>query len=117
MVLSCLQKHFECVYATSGAVFDLLLLLGIAVVGFLMRRHGVPLAPLMIGMVLGPFAETSLRDALLSSEGDWMIFLRSPIAVGIYLLLLVVLAFVVRARLKKPPQHDQAALAPADTDS
>src|SRR5699024_5805834 len=44
------------IWATSGAVFDLLLLLGIAVIGFLMRRYDYPVAPLMIGMVLGPLA-------------------------------------------------------------
>lgn len=87
------------VYAMSGAVFDLLMLLGIALVGFLMRRHGVPLAPLMIGMVLGPLAETSFRDALLGSDGDWSVFVRSPIAVVMYLVLLVVLAVVVRQRV------------------
>lgn len=84
------------IYATSGAVFDLLLLLAIAVIGFLMRRYGYPLAPLMIGMVLGPLAETSLRDALLSSVGDFSVLVSSPITWAIYALLFVVVLFAVR---------------------
>ena len=58
------------VYATSAAVTDLLLVLAIGVVGFLMRRFDVPIAPMMIGVILGPLAETSLRNALLSSGGE-----------------------------------------------
>lgn len=94
------------VYATSGARFDLLLLLAIAVVGFLMRRHDVPLAPLMIGMVLGPLAETSLRDGMLTSGGDYSFFVRSPIAVILYVVLLVVLAVVVRNKVVSRTRKD-----------
>lgn len=71
-----------------------------------MRRHGVPLAPLMIGMVLGPLAEGSVRDALLGSGGDYSVFVRSPIAVIIYVLLLGVLGFVVRSRLVSRRRRD-----------
>ncbi len=94
------------VYATSGSVFDLLLLLGIALVGFTMRRHGVPLAPLMIGMVLGPLAETSMRDALLSSNGDYSVFVAGPIPLVIYGLLLIVLALTVRSKIVNRARQD-----------
>ncbi len=51
------------IYATERSVFDLLMLLGIGLVGFLMRALDIPLAPLIIGMVGRSLAETSLRDA------------------------------------------------------
>lgn len=94
------------IWATSGAVFDLLLLLGIAVIGFLMRRYDYPVAPLMIGMVLGPLAETSLRDALLSSVGDPRVLISSPIAIVIHLLLLGVVALSVRAAVRRRMRRD-----------
>ena len=94
------------VYATSGQTFDLFLLLGIALVGFAMRRHDVPLAPLMIGLVLGPLFETSLRDGLLSSDGDYSTFVSHPIPVAIYAVLLVVLAFVVRSKVRARTSAD-----------
>ncbi|HEY4615474.1 MAG TPA: tripartite tricarboxylate transporter permease TctA [Citricoccus sp.] len=94
------------VYATSGRVFDLLLLLGIGLVAFLMRRYGYPLAPLMIGMVLGPLAETSIRDALLSSAGDPSILVASPITWGIYGLLLLLVALSVRSAVVKRTRRD-----------
>ena len=94
------------IYATSGAVFDLLLLLGLGLLGFLMRRHGVPVAPLLIGMVLGPLAETSMRDALLSSNGDYSVFVTGPIPLVLYGLLFIVLALTVRSKVVHRVKQD-----------
>ena len=94
------------IWATSGAVFDLVLLLAIAVIGFLMRRYDYPVAPLMIGMVLGPLAETSLRDALLSSVGDPRVLVSSPIAIVIYVLLAAVIALSVRTAVRRRTRRD-----------
>lgn len=103
------------VYATSGARFDLLMLLGLSLVGFALRRYGVPLAPLMIGMVLGPLAETSLRDALLSSNGDYSVFVSRPITWVLYGLMAVVLALTIRAKLRRTaPSLDESADEEAD---
>ncbi|MFD1718086.1 tripartite tricarboxylate transporter permease [Georgenia deserti] len=94
------------VYATSSAVFDLFLLLGIGLLGFLMRRHGVPLAPLLIGMVLGPLAESSLREALLSSNGDVRVLLAGPIALALYVVLAVVLGWSIVSRVRRRMRRD-----------
>ncbi|MGO2599132.1 MAG: tripartite tricarboxylate transporter permease, partial [Microbacterium gubbeenense] len=72
------------IYASSGSVFDLAVLLVVGIVGFLMRALDFPLAPLIIGMVLGPLAETSLRDAAMSANGDFAVLVQSPIAIGLY---------------------------------
>jgi putative tricarboxylic transport membrane protein len=87
------------IFATLGAYglrnswFDLLLLYVIGLIGFLMRRYDIPVAPTIVGMILGPVAEQQLRRALSISQGDATIFLTKPIAatvLGITLLLLVV---------------------------
>ena len=103
------------IYATSGRVFDLLLLLGLGVLGFLMRRFGYPVAPLMIGMVLGPLAETSVRDALLSSVGDPAVLVSSPITWVIYGLLALELAGAALAavRRRRAPAADEEIAAEA----
>lgn len=88
------------VFATSASTFELVLLLGVGLLGFAMRRFDVPLAPLLIGMVLGPLAETSLRDALLSSGGDYGIFFSGPIPIVIYALLLGAVAISIIGRLR-----------------
>jgi len=88
------------VYATSSSVFDLALLLVIAVLGLVLRRYGVPLAPLMIGMVLGPLAETNFRDALLSSGGSYATFFSSPLSIILYIVLAAALVYTAFGRLR-----------------
>src|SRR5690606_26562547 len=87
------------IYATSGEVFDLLLLLGIGIVGFIMRAVDFPLALLNIGMVLGPVAETGLRDAAMSSNGDFSILVQIPISITLYAVLLLVIGFTAWNRI------------------
>lgn len=87
------------IYATSGRVFDLMLLLAIGLIGFVMRAVDFPLAPLIIGMVLGPLAERSLRDAAMSSNGDFTVLVQGVIPVTLYTLLLLVIAYAVRGKI------------------
>ncbi|GAA2011312.1 tripartite tricarboxylate transporter permease [Brevibacterium samyangense] len=91
------------IYASSGSTFDLLMLLGIGIVGFVMRAADYPVAPLIIGMVLGPVAETGLRDAMMSANGDATALVSSPITITLYaLLVLVVIGSIVnRVREKR----------------
>lgn len=94
------------VYATSASTFDLWVLLGIGLLGFVMRRFGMPLAPLLIGMVLGPLAETSLRDTLLSSGGSYAALASGPIPIVMYSLLVIVLAFTVVSKVRSRARAD-----------
>lgn len=94
------------IYATAASVFDLVLLLIIGVLGFVMHRYDYPLAPLMIGMVLGPLAETSLRDALLASVGDPVTLVTGWITWVIYGLLLLVVGASAWSALRKRTQRD-----------
>jgi putative tricarboxylic transport membrane protein len=87
------------IYGTSGSTFDLLLLLGVGILGFLMRALDFPLAPLIIGMVLGPLAETSLRDAAMSANGDFSVLVQGPISITLYALLAAVIVFSIRNRI------------------
>ena len=79
------------------------MLLGIGIVGFVMRAADYPVAPLIIGMVLGPVAETGLRDAMMSANGDATALVSSPITITLYaLLVLVVIGSIVnRVREKR----------------
>ena len=94
------------IYATSGSTFDLLMLLGVGVVGFLMRMHDYPLAPLIIGMVLGPLAETSLRDAVISANGDASVLVQGPIVLTLYGLLAIVLLLTLRSKVTSRTRRD-----------
>jgi putative tricarboxylic transport membrane protein len=78
-------------YAANGSTADLVILLLIGLVGYVMRVWDFPVAPVLVGMILGPLAEQQLRRALAISQGDPTVFLRRPVAAG----LLVVTALVV----------------------
>lgn len=69
--------------ATKGSVAELLMLISFGIIGFLMRRYDYPVAPMVVGLILGPMAESQLRRALQISLGDPMVLVQSPIAATI----------------------------------
>ena len=70
---------------------DLLLMFGIGLVGYVMRVYDFPIAPVLIGLILGPTAETQLRRALSIGQGDPAILVSSPLSVCLIALALAVL--------------------------
>ena len=79
------------VYSLNNSTFDLLMLFVVGIVGYLMRRFDFPVAPCVIGMILGPLAEEQFRRALMISQGDASVFFTHPLS----LFLLIVAALVV----------------------
>ncbi|MFC3569051.1 tripartite tricarboxylate transporter permease [Paracoccus simplex] len=95
-------------FATLGTIganpstFELGMLLAFGVLGYVMRLFGYPIAPIVVGLILGPMAEQQLRRALSISQGDWIYLVQSPIAavlLGIAALALIV-PLILRARGK-----------------
>jgi putative tricarboxylic transport membrane protein len=84
-------------YAVNLQAFDLAVLLVLGVLGFAMRRYGLPILPLVIGLILGPRAEVELRKALQMSAGDVSGLWSEPVAVVVYLVVAVVLAWPLLA--------------------
>jgi putative tricarboxylic transport membrane protein len=74
------------------------------ILGFLMRRFDFPIAPVVIGLILGPIAEAQLRRALSISLGDPLVLLQSPLSATLLGIALIALLapFVLRGlgRLK-----------------
>lgn len=71
-------------YALNFSPVDVLLLLVIGLLGFFMRRYGYPVAPMVVGMILGPMAEDRLRRSLAISQGDLSYLVTSPFAAIAY---------------------------------
>lgn len=76
-------------FALRGGLFDVWAMVLAGVLGFIMRMDGYPLAPMVLGLILGPIAEQNLRRALDLSGGSLDIFYTSPIAMAILLLSVV----------------------------
>jgi putative tricarboxylic transport membrane protein len=98
------------VFATLGAYslhqswVDLATLYVFGLLGFAMRRWGIPVAPAVIGLILGPLAETQFRRALAISQGDASVFLTQPISAALLALTAALLiAPWVWRRLRRRP--------------
>lgn len=73
------------IWGVSGSTFELAMMAGLGVVSYIMRVYGFPIAPLLIGLILVPLAENQLRTALAAGQGNFLVLLESPIAVGFYI--------------------------------
>jgi putative tricarboxylic transport membrane protein len=86
--------------ALRGNLFDVWVMLGAGVLGYGMRMDGYPLAPMVLGLILGPIAESNLRRSLSISGGTLDIFYQSPLAVAILILsVLSLLTPFIRQRI------------------
>ena len=88
------------VYGASSSVFDVGLLYAFGLIGFAMRRFDFPVAPLVMGLILGPMAEQSMRQALTISAGEFSTFVTRPISGAILAIavLMLIVPRVLRAR-------------------
>ncbi|WP_448221906.1 tripartite tricarboxylate transporter permease [Gordonia iterans] len=93
---------FACfgVYAASSSIVDVWFMVALGIVGYLMRRYGVPLAPVLIAVILGPLAESSLREAMNNSDNNLKTLVSTPITITLYVLLALMVAFGVYTKLR-----------------
>ncbi|MBK7261466.1 MAG: tripartite tricarboxylate transporter permease [Rubrivivax sp.] len=73
------------VYSVHATTFDLMLMAGLGIVGYLLRKQGVPMAPLILGFVLGDLMEQNLRRALSITNGELGILVESSISIGLWI--------------------------------
>ena len=90
------------VYEVNNSVVDVWIMLIMGVLGYGLRKFGLDAAPLVLGLVISPTFEMSLRQSLIMSNGNWLIFFQRPIAVTLFcacaFLLFLALLSLVRAR-------------------
>ncbi len=82
-------------YAIASRVFDIWVMLGFGLIGYALRRMDYPMAPLVLGIVLGDILDKSLRRGLVLTDGDLAPFFTRPISAVIWVavLLTVLLSF------------------------
>jgi putative tricarboxylic transport membrane protein len=108
------------VFAVLGAFsvnftpIDVIILLVVGILGFFMRRFGYPIAPMVVGLILGPIFESQLRRSLAISQGDPVALIQSPVAATIYVVLIVIFAL---SFLLKRRQRQFEAMVAANADA
>jgi putative tricarboxylic transport membrane protein len=101
-------------YATTDRMFDVWLMLIFGLAGYLMRKLNYPVAPAVLAIVLGPLAERSLRQSLLSSGGDPLIFVERPIALICLLAALALISYPLVLKFMKRRREAASAGEPAE---
>jgi putative tricarboxylic transport membrane protein len=96
-------------FAIAGRLFDIYVMLAFGLIGFALRHYGYPMAPLVLGIVLGDLLEKNLRRALILSDGDLTPFFTRPIAGTVAALIVATIAWRVWSLLRRP----RVASAPA----
>jgi len=71
------------VYGAGNSVFNVGLLYVFGLIGYAMRRFDFPAAPLIVGLILAPMAEQSMRQALTISMGEWSTFVTRPLSASL----------------------------------
>ncbi|WP_309084243.1 tripartite tricarboxylate transporter permease [Chelativorans sp.] len=89
------------IWGVSNSVVDLIAMVIIGIMGYVMRVYDFPIAPVLIGLILGPMAEQQLRTALAAGQGNPVVLVSTPLSVAFLVLAgLFLLAPVVLRRLR-----------------
>jgi putative tricarboxylic transport membrane protein len=103
-------------YSVNFQAFDLALLLAFGLLGLAMRRFGLPVLPLIIGVILGPKLEEQLTTALALSSGDVSTLWSEPVAVVVYAVMAVVLAVMAAGAIRRRGAADAGDGDPTKDD-
>ena len=95
---------FVGIFSLSGSYFDLLLMVGFGVLGYVLRKLDVPTVPIILGILLGGHMENALRRAMVLSGGDWTFLFSSGISISLWVVAIVgfIAPMFLRNILKKP---------------
>ncbi len=93
---------FVGVYSIHSTTFDLILMVGLGIFGYFLRKLNFPLSALILGYVLGELMESNLRRALSISQGDLSILWHSPITMALWALAIIMVLLPIYRMLRKP---------------
>lgn len=95
---------FVGIYSLTGSYFDLLLMIGFGILGYILRKLDIPTVPVILGILLGGHMEDALRRAMVIADGEFIYLFSSPISIGLWIAAIVgfVAPIFLRGVLKKP---------------
>jgi len=87
-------------YAVNNRMIDIYYMIIFGILGYLFKKLDYPIAPMVLALVLGDMAEQALRQSLIMSRGNPLIFFHPPIALPIMVLALIIFFWPLLAPLK-----------------
>jgi putative tricarboxylic transport membrane protein len=107
-------------YTLSNSTTEVLIMLALGALGFLLRRGDFPIAPVILGVILGPLMESEFRRTLIASDNDLSALVSRPLSIGLICLTVIGVALpyapVVLARLRRGPRPEARRLAFGEGD-
>ena len=97
VVMCCLLGAF----AARNNITDVWLIVVFGVVGYLCERFRFPITPMVLGVILGPLAETNFMTTMISFGNDWTVFFTRPISGTIMVIAVLTIVYPIFRQLKK----------------
>jgi putative tricarboxylic transport membrane protein len=90
-------------FASNNAVYGVTIMLIFGVAGYLMEENGIPIAPCVLGIVIGPILEKNLISTLIKSQGDFIAFVNRPVALAIFALFCAIWISIIYSWVRPKP--------------
>ncbi|SNR24647.1 tripartite tricarboxylate transporter permease [Puniceibacterium sediminis] len=99
---------FVGIYGISGSTFDLQVMIGFGLLGWVLRKFDVPLVPIILGTLLGNAMESNMRRAITIDDGNWGTLVDSPLALGLWAIAIIgfILPVLVGKMIKSKMRRD-----------
>jgi putative tricarboxylic transport membrane protein len=95
-------------FSINNSTYEVMLVVILGMVGYFMLKFGYPMAPIVLGIVLGPIVEDNLRNALAVSDMNPMVFITRPISAGLIVVMAIMVGFWVYIKKRTGPNSDPA---------
>ncbi|MCR5810335.1 MAG: tripartite tricarboxylate transporter permease [Lachnospiraceae bacterium] len=89
-------------YCANNNTLDILIMVIFGIVGYALKEHGFPLAPMVVGFILSPMLELYLRRSLMKTGGQWLPIISSPVAAVCILATVTTIGYSLFKAVKKP---------------
>lgn len=88
-------------YCANNNTLDILIMVLFGVLGYVLKKHKYPLAPLVVGFILAPILELYLRRSLMKTDGNFLPILQSPIAAVFLICTVITVTYTAYGEIKK----------------
>src|SRR5699024_1324581 len=88
-------------YAISNSMFDVIVMFVFGLLGYILLKFEIPLAPLLLALILAPILEKNFMRSILISNGDFSIFFTRPISLTVISVTLLVIIFIILGEVRK----------------
>lgn len=89
-------------FAINSSVFGIGVMLAFGLIGYVMEENGFPVAPLILGLILGPLVERTLSQASIMARGDVLMFFERPVSLILGVVAIVVWGLIIVKAVRKP---------------